>query len=117
MILFNYLFIGHLIGDFLFQTNWMAMNKSKKWFPLLTHCVVYTLMIFSLAFFGGFTLPLSAIGLIFVSHVILDKRVFVEWWVRTIMGSSGDASNWLLVVVDQVFHILILAAVAHFWFS
>ncbi|HEX7064991.1 MAG TPA: hypothetical protein VF199_07965 [Bacillales bacterium] len=30
------------MGDFLFQTNWMAVNKEKKWLPLLAHCAVYT---------------------------------------------------------------------------
>lgn len=116
MTLFNYLIVGHLIGDFLFQTNWMAMNKSKKWAPLLTHCVVYTMMIFGVAFFGGYTIPISAIALIFFSHVLLDRRTFVVWWVKKIMGTTDKGANWLNIVVDQVFHIIILAAVAHFWF-
>lgn len=39
MSLFSYLLIGHLIGDFLFQTTWMAMFKTTKWVPLIVHCV------------------------------------------------------------------------------
>jgi len=116
MILFNYLLIGHLIGDFLFQTNWMAMNKAKKWGPLLVHCVVYTIMVAVIAFTGGFILPFGAIILIFISHIVLDRRSFVVWWVRQIMGTDDKKMNWLTIVVDQVFHIIILGIVAHFWF-
>lgn len=116
MTLFSYFLIGHLIGDFLLQTNWMAMHKSHKWLPLLTHCFVYTTSVVLVALLGGFVLSFAAIFLIFISHVILDKRFFVAWWVKTIMKTTGTEANWLTIVVDQVFHILIIAFVAHFWF-
>ncbi|MHA6260080.1 DUF3307 domain-containing protein [Sporosarcina sp. CAU 1771] len=116
MTVFNYLLIGHLVGDFLFQTNWMAINKSTKWVPLLSHCTVYTASLFSLALVGNYVLPIEVIVLLFVSHIVLDRRKFVVWWVERIMNSKGPESKWLKIVVDQVFHILILAIVAHFWF-
>ena len=33
----------HFISDFLLQTDYMAMNKSKNTFALFMHCFVYTI--------------------------------------------------------------------------
>ncbi|MBM7649487.1 hypothetical protein JOC78_002440 [Bacillus ectoiniformans] len=107
---FNLLFLAHLIGDFLFQTSWMSKYKSTRWVPLLVHCFVYTftVSIFAWLTFGGLSFP--AIGFIFITHVILDRRRFVQWWVSTIMQAKGPESAWLGIVVDQTFHLLVLAA-------
>lgn len=116
MTVFSYLLIGHLIGDFLFQTSWMAMFKATKWLPLIVHCVVYTISVTTVVFFGYGLLPIGAISLLFVSHIFLDRRVFVAWWVKHIMQTKGSESKWLSIMVDQIFHIIILGAVAHIWF-
>ncbi|QFF97784.1 DUF3307 domain-containing protein [Psychrobacillus glaciei] len=117
MGVFSYLLIGHLIGDYLLQTNWMARNKSKKWLPLLVHCIVYTVIIIGILYIGNGWLPLNAILLIFVSHLILDKRVFVVWWVKNIMGAKEKDAGWLIIIADQIFHIIVLGAIAHYWYS
>ncbi len=111
---FNWLFIGHLVGDFLFQTNWMATRKEKEWVPLLVHSFVYTLCV---AIFGFATKNLDWVGVsvIFLSHVILDRRFFVRFWVRTIQGAKGAEEGWLSIVTDQIFHLIIL--VIALWLS
>lgn len=115
MTLFSYLIVGHLVGDYLLQTRWMAAGKAIKWVPLLTHCLVYTSVI-SLSFLiGTGMLPACAVSLIFISHVILDRRRFVAWWTKTIMGVKDGEPAWLAIMADQVFHILILAFVSHIW--
>jgi len=45
-----------------------------------------------------------------VTHAFLDRRGFIGWFMRS-TGHSGDHS-WLPIVVDQVIHLLILAAAA-----
>ena len=40
------LLIGHFVGDFLCQSDWMATNKSKSWYALLVHVLAYTPAIF-----------------------------------------------------------------------
>ncbi|AXH99994.1 DUF3307 domain-containing protein [Sporosarcina sp. PTS2304] len=113
MDLFTYLLLGHLVGDFLFQSSWMAMNKAKQWIPLLIHCIIYTATVSIAILIGGFSLSPFAVGILFFSHVILDKRVFVVWWAKTFMSVTQPTGNWLIIVADQVFHLLILGIIAH----
>lgn len=112
MSAFDILLLGHLVGDFLFQTQWMALNKQKRWLPLGVHCIVYTAIVavFSYSFLDE---PLSVWGLllIFISHVILDQGRFVGFWYRRITMCTHEKSGWLKIVHDQVFHLLILFAV------
>lgn len=108
MTLFEVLFLAHLVGDFLLQTSWMAANKATKWTPLLAHVVVYTTVLILTALWFGVPLSLQAILFIFISHVILDRRSFVAWWVRTIQMADAKSSVWLSIMADQIFHLLVL---------
>ncbi len=105
---FDLLLIGHLIGDFLFQTSWMAKYKADKWLPLLSHVTVYTIVV---ALFGCFSGGLSVwgIAIIFFGHILLDRKTFVTFWVSTIQTAKGPESVWLGIVADQIFHIILLA--------
>jgi hypothetical protein len=105
---FNWLIIGHLIGDFLFQTSWMAQYKATRWLPLLTHVTIYTLVVSLIGIATG-GLTWLAIAVIFLSHVFLDRRTFVAFWVSKIQRSTGPESGWLGIVTDQIFHVIILA--------
>ncbi|SFH12129.1 Protein of unknown function [Desulfotomaculum arcticum] len=108
MNLFEWLLIGHLVGDYLFQTRWMAENKSSNWLPLLLHSMVYTGVVFVCSLpAGGITIV--GIAVIFFSHLILDKRNLVKWW-TTHITRSPDVF-WLQLMVDQVFHVLVLVLV------
>ncbi|MFC4711690.1 DUF3307 domain-containing protein [Planococcus dechangensis] len=108
MSMFDFLLLGHLVGDFLLQTAWMAKHKATKWLPLLTHVTVYTAVIALFGLLAG-GLSLSAIALIFISHVILDRRSFVQFWVKRVQMTTGSESRWLSIVADQIFHLLFLA--------
>lgn len=43
------LLLGHLVGDYLLQNQWMALNKTKYtligWTAALVHCILYTLAV------------------------------------------------------------------------
>lgn len=110
---FGFLILAHLIGDFLFQTGWMAKYKATRWLPLVVHVSLYTSIIAFISWIGFGGLSLLGIIIIFVSHILLDRRGFVRWWVTTIMRATGDESKWLKIVVDQVFHIIVLAIVLY----
>ncbi|MHB1418691.1 MAG: DUF3307 domain-containing protein [Bacillota bacterium] len=101
-----WLLAGHMAGDYLFQTRWMANNKAKDWLPLLVHTTVYTALVWL------FSLPPGGIGpgavlMIFISHLILDRRRAVAWWTRTIC--KADDLPWMLMLVDQSWHLVVLA--------
>lgn len=108
MTKFEYLLIGHLIGDFLLQTSWMAQHKAKRWLPLVVHVTVYTIVVGSMGAASG-GLSMLAMALIFFSHIILDRRTFVEFWVKHVQTVKDNEQPWLLIMADQIFHIIVLA--------
>ena len=61
----------HLFGDFALQTDWMAMNKSKKSFNCLVHVLIYT------ACFLLITTSWKALLVIGITHFILDRWHFI----------------------------------------
>ncbi len=111
MSLFDVLLMGHLVGDFLFQTNWMARWKVTRWDALTVHAAVYTVCVVLAARLDGVTLGFFAVVLLMVSHAVLDQRRLVRWWARTVGGITRAEDQWLLIVIDQVGHLLILVAV------
>lgn len=109
---FDILLIAHLIGDYLLQTEWMANYKAERWGPLLAHCLVYTAVIAIFAFLwipGG--LSVWGILLVFGSHVFIDRRTPVALWYKKVMRVTDDRSKWLMIMADQIFHLIILALV------
>lgn len=38
--------VAHYIADFIFQSDWMAMGKSKETLPLLAHVLMYAFVVF-----------------------------------------------------------------------
>ena len=116
MSLFDWLLIGHLVGDFLLQTDSMAMHKGIRWSWMLKHVGLYMVVVGAVLIVYALMHPLPAwlmaASLLFicVTHIVLDRRGFTEWWMRLVRISPDH--EWLPVVVDQVFHLLVLAIVA-----
>lgn len=110
---FDGLLIGHVIGDFLLQTRWMAANKAEKWLPLAVHAAVYTTFVVALGSVFG-SIHIWAIALIFISHMALDQRRFVRWWSRVVQGViPGGPEAWVMIMADQSFHLVVLGVVAY----
>ena len=49
MTIIYVLLMAHFVGDFICQTDWMALNKSKRWDALALHVGVYSAVLFSFA--------------------------------------------------------------------
>ena len=115
MTLFSWMVILHLIGDILFQTVFEAMNKAKGrlWNrALMSHCLKYTLVFLPMVLLGLLAWPWLAF--IFATHAFLDRRWPVIWWRRRVVGDSEEAVKntfWLTIVVDQIFHLIVLAII------
>lgn len=108
MSLFSSVFLGHMIGDFLLQTGWMAEGKKRQWWPLLAHVTVYTATVAAAGLLAG-GLHAGAIALIFLSHLVLDGTRFTVWWSRRVQMVAPAAEAWLPIVTDQTFHLIALA--------
>ena len=57
----------HLFADYGIQSDWMAMNKSKRSWPCLVHVLLYT------ACFLVLTISWKALLVIGITHFILDR--------------------------------------------
>jgi hypothetical protein len=118
MRLFDYLIIAHLVGDYLVQTEFEAMNKALGRFwnrALISHCLKYTLSFVPVIVLLG--MPLWWLAVIYGTHMVLDRRWFITGWRKYVTRNSEQsiqATFWLTVVIDQIFHVLVLAGLAAF---
>lgn len=112
------LWLVHLIADFFLQSDWMALNKSKKLDALLTHTSIYATCF---VFFG-----LDFVALTFALHTITDaitSRITSKLWFIQFepMVVPMDRFNlyayvesgkrhWFFVIigVDQFIHLVAL---------
>lgn len=94
------LLINHFVADFLFQNDWMAVNKSKRWDALFLHCFIYA---FSFIWLGW-----KFVLITFVLHFITDaitsritRRLYYPVFHR----------HWFFAVIglDQLIHYICLA--------
>jgi hypothetical protein len=115
-MIFGWLIIGHLIGDWLIQTSYQANNKMRGPFinkALFVHSLTYTIVFIPILLV--FKISLGWLLVLFVSHYLLDRRRLVRWWMSKVKkvekGAIGDHAP-LTIMVDQVFHLLILALIA-----
>ncbi|MEM7133728.1 MAG: DUF3307 domain-containing protein [Chloroflexota bacterium] len=99
--------IAHLLADWPFQTEWMVLHKTSlnhpaAWAHSGVH-LVCMLMVF----------PWHLAVLIAISHLLIDTRIPVDWWMRVVKGMSRSDPHAFVVEtwLDQVFHITVLAFV------
>jgi hypothetical protein len=110
--LFIWLLMGHFIFDWLLQTYWMSINKSKHWFPLTLHSGIYALGVYFTGWLALGMLPSwHILILLFISHYLLDDYRFHIWWLTYIKRMPAEKARetlWMIVCIDQIWHILIL---------
>lgn len=92
------LFVAHLLGDFLFQTDWMVTQK-KKFHVLLCHTAISAAL--AGLILGSLHWPI--IGVTFSTHLAID---FTKVRLK-------DRMTWF--IVDQLAHTIILATLVWFY--
>lgn len=106
--------IGHLVGDYLLQNDWMALNKKKRTLPCAVHCGLWTIAVCAFAGWWAWWVP----PVLFAAHFAQDRTGLVVWWMtrvnRQTQFVSGPCAPWSIIVVDNVWHIVSLYAVARF---
>jgi len=123
----------HFVSDWIFQSHDEAMRKNSESLIRARHCFVYTVIISAVCLLG-FHLPLLDVGIyatiLFISHYIEDSYLPVYLWAKYIRKApefstpgvseldrfkafaSTVLGKILLIVVDQIIHILYLGFIA-----
>ncbi|MCD8214771.1 MAG: DUF3307 domain-containing protein [Clostridiales bacterium] len=97
------LLLGHILGDFYFQTPNMAKAKNKKISVLLIHCLIYFLTIAFIIFFAFQKSGLSALFIVGASHFIIDlgKYLLIKYF--NIYEKAGSRAVY---AADQLIHLI-----------
>jgi uncharacterized protein DUF3307 len=114
--------VAHMVGDYLFQTDWQARNKRGglsgdrvAFKALFAHVTTYTLAFLpALIWIGDQLDPGWAIlagALIFLPHLVLDDGRIVRAYLANVKRAEGFDVG-LAASVDQSFHVLSLFLVA-----
>lgn len=103
--------IGHLVGDYLLQTDWMAQNKKLPGETgrnaCLVHCVIWTVCVCRFAGWTSFGVALFLFG----CHYAQDRTQVVKWWMTLRWKDqtgfmAAPLGPWSLIVVDNVWHVV-----------
>jgi hypothetical protein len=135
------LLCGHMVGDYIVQTDWQAKWKSAiasamdpssdpmkfgqwnrpwyRWRPLVActlHCLLYTLAVWAFSFSW---MPWWGLIACFAAHWPIDRFRLAGRWMRNISGQGIFASPppigmapWSVIVVDNTFHLVTLYIIA-----
>jgi hypothetical protein len=113
--------VAHMVGDYLFQTDWQARNKrgglsgGVAFRALASHVTTYTLAFAPALVWIGDELDvgwaLLAAALIFLPHLVVDDGRIVRAYLAHVKRAEGFDVG-LAASVDQSFHILSLFLVA-----
>lgn len=107
--------IGHLVGDYLLQNDWMALNKKKSSIACAVHCIIWATCVCLFAGWMEFSDSILAWVLLFSSHFIQDRTQLVMFWMTRINRqqafATGQCAPWSIIVVDNVWHVVQIWAV------
>lgn len=120
--------VAHVIGDYVLQSDWMALEKTKKSLAAAVHAVTYTLT------FLFITQSVPALLVIAGTHFVIDRwrlARYVVWaknllaprsWHQPWSECSGTGypksrpdwlAVWLLIFADNALHIVINGLALH----
>lgn len=115
----------HFVGDYILQSDWMALNKTSKWLPAIAHGLTY-----GLPFLFITQNPFSLL-IIAGTHVLIDHWRLAKYlvWLKNFIGPPGAnkpwiecnktgypndrpewLTTWLLFITDNTLHVAINTA-------
>jgi len=118
--------VCHLVGDYLFQTDFQARHKHGGLTPrntvarraLLSHTATYTLAFVPALVWIATTSGLGVLAtvgiaaLVFVPHFVQDDGRVVKWWMVDVKHTDWKAVPGVTVMVDQTMHLVMLFLLA-----
>ena len=104
---------GHLIGDWIVQTDYQAATKTSSWKANQQHMLGYHL---TLALFCAFAMSAEWVAVVVVvswlTHSVIDRRWPVQWLMRHTGSRPFSKTTFGVIAVDQALHLSILAVLA-----
>ena len=116
--------ILHLIGDYVTQSDWMAVNKTKAFNPAMVHAIFYSAPFWLLA--RHVPLPWCAFTTILITHFLIDRYRLARYvvWAKNWIGPGNRPWSeciatgyppgrpdwlcvWLLIIADNTMHLAI----------
>jgi predicted membrane channel-forming protein YqfA (hemolysin III family) len=115
--IFVILLLGHLIADFVFQTNKNSQSKIYDKGVRFYHCLTYALITtFCTTVAAGISLVgiAASFFVLFITHYFIDDYRFTKWVCKHIKQETHDGETPLFVVImlDQLWHLIVLIGVA-----
>jgi len=109
LVVFLKLLFAHILGDFVFQTKSMVDKRNENVAYLFLHVFIHAVLLF-LFFYTEFKTYWISIAFITFSHLAIDSLK---------IGLEGKFANksLLFFCVDQLFHVVVLAAVVLYNFG
>lgn len=114
-----------MAGDYLLQSDYMANEKTKRWWPAVAHAITYGLP------FLLVTRSPAALAVIVITHAVIDRYRLARHvvWAKNFLAprsywhpwSECSATGyhqdrpawlavWLLIIADNAMHLAINAA-------
>lgn len=102
--------VGHLMGDYLLQNDWMAVGKKKSTGICAIHCLIWTISVVCMSQWMVWWVPI----ILFATHFAQDRTGLVRWYMDHNGQSSfaTDLAPWSIIVVDNVLHLVVIAIIA-----
>lgn len=74
--------LAHLLGDYILQSHWMAIEKTKRWLPAILHGVTYTIP------YVLVTQAIPALLIICLTHIVIDRYRLARYvvWLKNQMA-------------------------------
>lgn len=119
--------LAHLWGDYLLQSQWMAVNKTRKLWIAFVHAICYGLAFIPVLYFTPVHHPVLVLLVIVGTHAPIDRyrliryviwaknwispEGFLPWSNCTVTGYNDNApewlTKWLLFISDNTLHLTI----------
>lgn len=114
------LLLGHVLGDFFFQSEDVAQRKTEDRRAFLYHVIVYAVSEAVVAFviLGWSVSAMVGVAFLALSHAAIDavKPGLFRLCARFFDGDDATAPAWVFCI-DQIAHILCIVLAASLWFA
>lgn len=96
----NLALLCHAVGDYILQSDWMALNKTKRTWVAAVHATLYTVP------FLVVTRHPAALAIILLSHLVIDRFRLARYvaWAKNWLAPWSRKHEASRVTVDGVPH-------------